>query len=198
MQSASQPRYIFLVRHYAPDVERSGFFNAKEATSFLAAYYAANLIKAPFNHPTGLPKKVNKVYCSMLPRSIQTAVLLFGEEVELVQNEEFNEFQRRIFRLPLLKFPIEVWLAGARLLWMLGLNDHGIESFKEARQRARVCAENLANHAEIEHEVILVAHGFLNAFIRRALKKLGWIVINQSGNGYLGVTELIKTDNLKP
>jgi len=183
---------IFLIRHYEPNVERKGFFNAKEAVKFIGDYDVADLVKTPFNHPTGLPEVVTKVYCSMLPRAIQTARLLFGNEVELVQDAAFNEFQRRIFHLPLLRFPIEVWLAGARMLWLLGLNNKGIESFKKARNRARECAGTLAMHAEIEQDVILVAHGFLNAFIRQALKKQGWQVLRHTGNGYLGVTELVK------
>jgi phospholipase/lecithinase/hemolysin len=40
---------------------------------------------------------------------------------------------------------------------------------------------------------VLVAHGFLNAFIKRALKQMGWRVVRHDGQGFLGVTELIKT-----
>ena len=187
-----EPKRIFLVRHYEPDVERSGFFNAAEAGNFISDYDIAGLVKTDFRHPAGLPAYMPKVYCSALPRAKQTARLLYGDKVNLVENADFNEFQRKIFHLPLLRFPIEVWLTGARLLWLLGLNSRGIETFRQARDRARRCAETLSAFAETEHTVVLVAHGFLNAFIRQALKKLGWKVIRHDGNSYLGVTELVK------
>src|SRR5690606_29129544 len=107
MKAPEGLRHIFLVRHYQPDVERSGFFNAREAREFISAYDAADLVKTAFERPFGLPEKPEKVYCSALPRAKQTARLLYGEETELVENADFNEFQRKIFRLPLFKFPIE-------------------------------------------------------------------------------------------
>jgi hypothetical protein len=183
---------IFLVRHYEPDVERSGFFDAAEATKFIADYDIAGLVKSGLSHPAGLPNYMPKVYCSALQRAKQTARLLFGEEVDLIENADFNEFQRKIFHLPLFRFPIEVWLAGARLLWIMGLNSRGIETFRQARDRARRCAATLSGFSETEHTVVLVAHGFLNAFIRQALKKQGWQVVRHDGNSYLGVTELVK------
>jgi broad specificity phosphatase PhoE len=189
-------RHIFLVRHYEPDVERSGYFNCEEANQFLSAYDAASLVQTAFTRPAGLPEKLPKVYCSALPRARQTARLLYGPETELVENADFNEFQRKIFQLPLLKFPIEVWLTAARFSWLLGLNSRGIENFRQARQRALRCAQTLAGYAETEAEVVLVAHGFLNAFIRQALKKLGWRVVRHDGNAYLGVTQLVKPHQL--
>lgn len=192
MNSTSELLHIFLVRHYEPDVERSGFFNASEATKFISAYDEAGIIKAAANLPQGLPDNPAKVYCSGLLRAKQTAALLFGETCQLVEDPNFNEFQRRIFHLPLLRFPIEVWLVGARLLWLLGLNSQGIESFKQARARAFKCAETLERQAENEKKVVLVAHGFLNAFIRQGLKRRGWQIVRHDGNDYLGVTELVK------
>jgi len=184
--------HIFLVRHYEPNVERSGFFSAREASQFISAYDEAGIKRAVAALPTGLPEKPGKVYCSALNRAKQTARLLFGEELPLVEDANFNEFQRRIFHLPLLRFPIEVWLAGARLLWLMGLNSRGIENFKQARARAFKCAETLENYARTETNVVLVAHGFLNAFIRQGLRRRGWQIVRHDGNDYLGVTELVK------
>ena len=190
--------HIFLVRHYEPNVERSGFFNAKEASQFISAYDEAGIKSMVANLPTGLPEKPAKVYCSALPRAKQTARLLFGEEPPLIEDHNFNEFQRRIFHLPLLRFPIEVWLVGARLLWLMGLNRKGIESFQQARARAFKCAETLEKYAETEAKVVLVAHGFLNAFIRQGLRKRGWQIVRHDGNDYLGVTELVKARKPMP
>lgn len=195
MEPNSDLLHIFLVRHYEPNVERSGFFNAREASRFISAYDEAGIKQLAQNLPTGLPQDPARVYCSALPRAKQTARILFGEKTFLIEDPNFNEFQRKIFHLPLLRFPIEVWLTGARLLWIMGLNSRGIETFREARSRAFACAETLERYAQAETKVVLVAHGFLNAFIRQGLRKRGWQVLRHDGNDYLGVTELVKSRN---
>lgn len=184
--------HIFLVRHYKPKVNQKGFFDATEATQFISEYDAAG-IETIINKPTGLPfTEVKRVHCSLLLRAKQTALAIFGPEVELVEDKLFNECERKILSLPLLRFPIKVWLAGARALWLLGLNNQGIETYKEAQVRARQCADKLQQYAEQEKKTVLVAHGVLNIFIRKYLRKLGWQVIRKDGRGYLSVTELIK------
>ena len=143
--------------------------------------------------PAGLPyHQIKKVYCSTLNRSKKTAQAIFGPEMPLVEDPAFNEFERKILRLPLLKFPIDFWLTASRALWLLGLNSKGIETFRQAKRRARTCARHLADQARQEGQLVLVAHGFLNAFIRRELQKLGWQMVRKDGSGFLGVTELEK------
>ncbi|WP_026463415.1 histidine phosphatase family protein [Adhaeribacter aquaticus] len=184
--------HIFLVRHYKPAISRSGWFNHKQATQFVSKYDAAG-IEAILNKPKVLLfEQIKRVHCSALPRAKQTALALFGPEVELVEDKIFNECERKILALPLFRFPISVWLAGARLLWLMGLNNKEIESYNKARQRAKEAAEILAHYAEEEIRTVLVAHGMLNIFIRRSLVKMGWKVIRKGGNGYLAVTELVK------
>ena len=184
--------HIFLIRHYKPKVDHKGLYDASRATQFISDYDAAG-IEAIINKPEGLPfEEVKRVHCSLLPRAKQTALAIFGPEVELVEDKIFNECERKILSLPLLRFPIKVWLAGARALWLLGLNSQGIENYKEARIRARLCAETLTKYAHTERKTVLVAHGMLNIFIRRYLSELGWKVIRKDGSGYLSVTELIK------
>lgn len=187
------PLHIFLVRHHKPQVTYQGLFNATQATRFITDYDAAG-IEAIVNKPTGLPfTEVKRVHCSLLPRAKQTALAIFGPEVELVEDKLFNECERKILSLPLLRFPIKVWLAGARALWLLGLNHQGIETYQEARRRARQCAEKLQQYAHTEKKTVLVAHGVLNLFIRKYLRRLGWRVVRKDGRGYLAVTELVKT-----
>lgn len=185
--------HIFLIRHQRPALSKKGWFGQKQARQFISDYDACD-IEQLVSKPADLPlEHIKKVYCSSLARSKQTARAIFGPDVELIEDSAFNEFQRKIFQLPLLKFPIKVWLVGVRLLWLMGLNSKGIETFRQARARARQCAEHLARQAQTDGKVVLVAHGFLNAFIRRALKKMGWRTIRHDGESFLGVTELIKS-----
>lgn len=186
--------HIFLIRHYKPKVEHAGLYNATRATQFISDYDAAG-IEAIINKPEGLPfAEVKRVHCSLLPRAKQTALAIFGPEIELVEDKIFNECERKILSLPLFRFPIKIWLAGARVLWLLGLNSRGIETYREARIRARQCAETLTRYAHEEKKTVLVAHGMLNIFIRRYLRALGWQVVRKDGSGYLSVTELVKAE----
>ena len=190
---AADKLHIFLVRHHKPRVARAGLFNRARAMQFITDYDVAD-IEDIRKKPTGLPfGEIKRVHTSALPRAKQTARALFGPEVTLKEDKLFNECERKILSLPLLRFPISVWLAGARLLWLMGLNSRGIETYRQARQRARQCAELLAQYAEAEHKTVLVAHGMLNIFIRQCLRKMGWQVIRHDGNGYLSVTELVKS-----
>ena len=184
--------HIYLVRHYKPQVARAGLFDRIRATQFITDYDAAGIEVLPPQR-IDLPfSEIKRVHTSALPRAIQTARALFGPEVELKEDKIFNECERKILALPLLRFPIRIWLAGARLLWLLGLNSQGIENYREARIRAKQCALKLEQYAEAEQKTVLVAHGMLNIFIRQYLRKMGWQVVRQNGNGYLSFTELVK------
>ena len=184
--------HIFLIRHSKPLVARGGLFDHLRATRFISEYDAA-AVEALVSKPPGLPyEEIQQVHCSALPRARFTAQAIFGPAVPLVEEALFNECERKILALPLLRFPLQVWLTGARLLWLLGLNSRGIENYRQARKRARQGADVLAAYAQVEKKTVLVAHGLLNLFLRRYLKKRGWRVVRQEGHGYLAVTELVK------
>ncbi len=185
-------RHIFLIRHQRPDLSKSGFFNQHQASQFLKNY-DTSAIEQLVSKPTGLPyEHVTKVFCCSLPRAKQTAQAIFGLKVTLIEDPVFNEFQRQIFPVPRIKFPIKFWLYGARVLWLLGLNNKGLETFGPARKRAQEAAQKLVQQAQTDGKVVLVAHGFLNFFVRRSLRSMGWRVVRHDGGGFLGVTELVK------
>ena len=181
---------IFLIRHARPLVSKKGYFSAAQARTYISAYDAAAVEEFVLQHEAIPYKEIRRVYCSTLVRSQLTAKAIFGEDVELVIRHEFREFERRIFSLPLLKLPIRFWLLSARALWLLGLNSKGIETFKEARSRAHQCAELLVQEAQQHQTAILVAHGLLNHFIRRHLRRMGWKSTLHEGSGFVGVSVL--------
>lgn len=182
------PKRIFLIRHARPDLPGHGLFSDKDARKYISDYDAAAVEEFVLEHETIPHEEIDKVYCSTLPRSQLTAKAIFGEKVQLKIDKTFREFERRIFSLPYLRLPIKLWLVSARLLWFLGFNSKDIETFAEARQRARSCAETLAADAGKHHTTVLVAHGLLNNFIRRELQKMGWQIKFNGGHGYLSVT----------
>ncbi|OKL39922.1 histidine phosphatase family protein [Pontibacter flavimaris] len=183
----STPNRIFLIRHAKPLVERKGYFNAQAARQYISDYDTALVEEFVLQHEAIPYKQIKKVYCSTLVRSQLTARAIFGEEVELKIDATFREFERRIFSLPLLRLPIKLWLLSARVLWFLGFNSRDIETFRQARTRARKAAELLDQDARQNHTTVLVAHGLLNNFILRELRRLGWRTSIKGGNSFLAV-----------
>ncbi|MFC6998663.1 histidine phosphatase family protein [Rufibacter roseus] len=184
--------YIYLIRHAKPIIDKSGFFSKAQAQQYLKDYHLAEveeILERDEHLPAG---KVRKVLTSTLPRAKATAKMLFGNDVELVEDEMFREFENRIWGLPIGKFPLAWWQVTSRVLWMLGLNQKEIESFIQAKTRAAQAAHHLAQEAEKERIAVLVAHGFLNQFIKRSLRKQGWKVKRNGGRGYVGITILTK------
>ncbi len=182
------PKRIFLIRHARPDLSRKGLFNHAAANKYISDYDAAAIEEFILKQETIPYEAIQKVYCSTLIRSQLTAKAIFGEQVQLKVDKVFREFERRIFSLPYLKLPIKLWLVSARVLWFLGFNSKDIETFKEAKQRARNCAETLAADATTHHTTVLVAHGLLNNFIRKELEQMGWQTKHNGGHGFVSVT----------
>jgi broad specificity phosphatase PhoE len=178
---------IFLIRHARPKVNDKGLFNVFNARNYISDYDTAEVEEFVLEHETIPYKEIKEVFCSNLVRSQLTAKAIFGEEIKLRIDKAFREFERRIFSLPLISLPIKLWLWSARALWFLGFNNKDIETFKEARHRAHECARILIEDAQQNNTTVLVAHGLLNNFIARELKKAGWTVQHSEGHHYLSV-----------
>lgn len=113
-------------------------------------------------------------------------------------SRDFREFETRIGKRGFkFKLPIKLWTLGARIKWMLGIGHHGIESFADAKKRARKAAELLVKATEEKPKVVLVAHGFLNRYIREDLEEMGWRVVKDGGSNYFATTVLVKIDDTK-
>ncbi|WP_235925705.1 histidine phosphatase family protein [Pontibacter burrus] len=182
-----EPVRIFLIRHARPMVSKKGFFSAAAARQYISDYDAAQVEEFVLAHEAIPYKNIAKVHCSPLIRSQLTAKAIFGHDIKLIIDPNFREFERRIFSLPFIQLPIRLWLLGARLLWFLGFNSRGIETFKQARQRAKLAAKQLATEATRESVAVLVAHGLLNYFILKELKRLGWQQTIKEGSGFVSV-----------
>lgn len=183
---------IMLIRHGKPIINKKGYFNFYEAEGYIKEYDSTGVETFAQNPICIDPNEVKEIYCSPLNRSRQTARMLFGPEFRIVINSRFREFERRIYPIPAVSFKLKFWLLLSRLSWILGGNDDGIESFKQAKQRARGNAQLLAERAQKDQKVILVAHGFLNRFLVKYLEDLGWEHVRDGGSGYLSVQVLVK------
>ena len=82
------------------------------------------------------------------------------------------------------RLPPRVWGVLSRTCWWLFNYHDGQESRAEAEARALRAAGELAAHASAGRDVVLVAHGFFNAMIGRALAAQGWRKTLDQGFGY--------------
>ncbi|WP_347156995.1 phosphoglycerate mutase family protein [Pontibacter chitinilyticus] len=194
----SQLHQIALVRHGEPDLVKTGKFSYREARKFLLNYDSVGIIvpDKPFFHIKA-PDQV-AIFTSSINRAQATAKYLFGDSAQMTVSPDFREFETNVGRHYLkLRMPIKLWTTSARIKWMLGIDSHGIESFAAARKRARKAAVLLAKATEEKPKVILVAHGFLNRYIKEDLQKLGWQVVRDGGSNYFATTILVKIEDKK-
>lgn len=71
---------------------------------------------------------------------------------------------------------------------MFGLKG-SFESYRLAKVRAELAADELIELATVKGKVVLFGHGYLNLYIRKALMKKGWLLKSKS-NAFWGVTSL--------
>ncbi len=187
-------KQIILVRHGKPMISKKGWVNRNGAVQYIHRYDSVPVY--PFDtSPVCLDEdELTRVYSSMLTRSISTADQMFDHQIPIEHLKRFNEFQLKPICLPNIKLPLRIWPVTSRICWMLGLNDKGIESFGEAKIRAHGGAYFLEFKAEQNNKVVLVAHAFLNRYIKKTLRHQGWHVLNFNAMNYLGTYVLFKIE----
>jgi broad specificity phosphatase PhoE len=184
---------IILIRHGNPEINRNGWFSYKAARNYIIAYDTVGvkpIVKPPVVLETG---EEVKIFSSSLFRAFDTALKVFGDDVSITVDSAFIEFQREITPLPLI-LPIKGWTGISRFFWMIGLHSSDIPSLRSEKSRAVFDSELLENAAIDNTRVVLVAHGFLNKYIIRNLKKNGWDHSYNGGNDYLAVQVLTKIE----
>ncbi|MFD2515556.1 histidine phosphatase family protein, partial [Pontibacter locisalis] len=195
VEDYSKLRQIALVRHGEPDLEKTGKFSFDEARQYLQNYDSVGILvpDKPFL-AIDKPDEVS-IFSSSINRARATASYLFGEDTMITVSPEFREFERTLGKRTLkMRMPIKFWTTTARIKWMLGIDRQGIETFADAKERARKAAQQLASATEENPKAVLVAHGFLNRYIKQDLEKMGWRVVRDGGSGYFGTTILVKID----
>ncbi|GAB4396495.1 MAG: hypothetical protein OHK0053_10670 [Microscillaceae bacterium] len=185
---------IALIRHGQPRVSKTGRFSRRRAQQYIQWYDKVGVYgfkKKPFAL-SAAERAQTALYYSPLPRAQHTAEILFDSLSDARADSQFVEFARKIAHLPDFKYRLTTWLLFSRVFWLMGLNDRGIESFREARQRARAGAEFLHQASLPNERTVLVAHGFLNRYLRLYLVRKGWTLVRKAGSEYLGVNILVK------
>ncbi|GEO05481.1 phosphoglycerate mutase [Adhaeribacter aerolatus] len=189
-------RQIALIRHGEPDLLKTGRFSLNQAKQFVQSYDSVGIVvpDTPFFKIDNPDNAV--IFVSSINRAKATAHYIFGADRGMTISPDFREFETSIGKhSPNVSMPINFWTTTARIKWMLGIDRQGAESFADARKRARKAAQVLAEASDKKPEVVLVAHGLLNRYIQQSLKDMGWHVVRDGGNGYLGTTILAKIES---
>ena len=185
---------IILIRHGEPDLKKSGWFNRKEAIEFIRNYDEAGVKPLSFIPVELKAGELNTVYTSTLNRSKHSARLIFGDSVDYDERFLFREFERHIIRFPNIKLPLKFWTTTARLSSILGSRHVQIESFRSAKARAKKAVQALEAYAAKDKKVVLVAHGFLNRYLIKYLKRQGWTLARDGGSDYLAASHLVRVE----
>lgn len=177
---------IILIRHGKPTSANNLVLNASEYTQWIRRYNFSDVSKK--SHPDIINKEINSYYLvsSHLKRAIHSTEIYTGRSPDLISSL-YKEMEIPRYKLPF-KFKAMTWVFLCRVLWMMGLTGP-FESYRVAKKRSKLAAEQLIALAQEQGKVVLFGHGYMNLHIRRVLTKQGWLIKCKS-NDFWGVSIL--------
>ena len=185
-QPAVRPGVIVLARHGRPALSREVTLSAKEYRHWWALYEEGGIVptRRPPDHLVSAALRAKTIFTSTRRRAIESAQLLAPDR-DLVSEKVFIEAPLPPPHWPdWLKLSPRKWGVISRLLWWY-LNQHdNEESRAQAEVRAAEGARLLTAAAAGGDDVLLVAHGFINAMLGIQLRLLGWRTIKGRGWRY--------------
>jgi len=191
-----QPGAIILARHGEPALSRKVRLNAREYRKFWADYEVLGLLPGQ-TPPKSLMRFVEScgtLVASTRLRSIESAQALakgrvFTREAMLIEAPlpppNWPEW---------LRMSPKMWGFWARVWWWFFNHHEGQETRHEAEKRADEAAAMLIAHAEKGEDVVVLAHGFFNFMIGRALKRQGWRLAWSEGYKYWSMRRFERAD----
>ncbi|MCW0484606.1 histidine phosphatase family protein [Gaoshiqia sediminis] len=187
------PREIYLIRHAPVAMEKPVLCSSHKAAHLLELYNELPIVTFdPAPVRLLLPDKQLTILTSTLPRAKQTAQILLPSD-SLRSNPLFNEYRLGMISVPVLLLPYPAWTGLSRFFWLTYLNNKG-EGRIESRKRMKQAVDFLEKQSLQHERIVLVAHGYLIAEMRRELKKRGWNAEINGGNKNLAVSKLTIND----
>jgi broad specificity phosphatase PhoE len=185
---------ITLARHGEPNISRKVRLCAAEYAAWWGRYEETGLLpgqSAP-ERLRAAAREAGLILCSTRPRAIESARAIAGErEVEI--DIRFIEAPLPPPRWPSwFKLSPRYWGVVSRFWWWFFNHHDGQERRKAAQLRADEAAEYLSALAKGGDDVVLVAHGFFNFMIGRALKRRGWVLVENQGHKYWASRQYVR------
>jgi len=172
--AAVRPLRVIVIRHGQPALPISPRTGHKGFRTYIDEYEEAGLDPAslPPAELADLVGELEAVFTSDKKRAHESARVL-APAARVIADPLFMEAPLAAPHLPLLRMTVPKWAVVARVLWHAGFHP-GIEPWASARARAREAAAILIARAEADGTVALVAHGYFNFLIGRALVARGF------------------------
>jgi broad specificity phosphatase PhoE len=194
--SDAAPGAIVLARHGEPSLSRKVKLSAREYRAFWAQYEVLGLLPGQVPPATLIRfvERCGTLVASTRLRSIESAQALaagrdFAREPVLVEAPlpppNWPDWIRLSPRL--WGFIARVWW------WFFNHHDAGGESRADAELRADEAAVMLEGLAARGEDVVVLAHGFFNFMIGRALKRRGWRLRHSEGWKYWSVRRFVRS-----
>jgi hypothetical protein len=181
-----RPGAIVLARHGEPALSRKVKLSARQYRDFWAKYEVLGILPGQ-TPPAALVKAVARagaLLSSTRLRSIESATALAPGR-KFVQHEALIEAPLPPPPWPdWIRLSPKVWGFLARFWWWFFNHHEGQETRLAAEVRAGKAAELLIGHAEKGEDVVVLAHGFFNFMIGRALRDRGWKQVASEGYKY--------------
>jgi broad specificity phosphatase PhoE len=167
---------VTLVRHGEPALSRKMRLSSQGYREWWATYEEGGLKpgQSPPRALVEMAAAADVVFSSTRLRAIESArAVTSGSEFQ--HDPIFIEAPLPPPPLPdWIRLPPRWWGVIARMCWWL-LNHHeGQESREQAKARARIAAERLAERSARGEAVLVIAHGYFNLMIGLALERRGW------------------------
>jgi broad specificity phosphatase PhoE len=177
---------ITLARHGEPALSRKVKLSSREYREFWARYELMGLLpgQSPPEHLVGFVDACDVLISSTRLRAIESAQAV-GQGKAFAQEELLIEAPLPPPNWPeWVRLSPKIWGFMARFHWWFFNHHQGEESRRDAEARADRAAAKLEAIAETGQNVVVLAHGFFNVLIDRALRKRGWRRVSREGYKY--------------
>ena len=160
---------LTIIRHCKVDHTWKEKCTSKEFDEECALYDKAPIVEMSGAERPDNAGAAEKIYISALPRTYQTAEVLFGKR-DFCKTELINEVPLRSAFDAKKAYPLWFWNIAGRLQWMFNCKRQP-ETKRKTCERAEKFAKELA---ECKGDCIIVTHGFFMHTLIKTLKKRGF------------------------
>lgn len=147
-----------------------------EFQTWMEAYGSIDIMKGDMisRETIEVVRAAKLVVSSDSKQAVQSAVTL-TESLSFIQSPLFREaVVPSYFPVPSwLKCRYNTWVLLGRVLWVMGYSK-GVESYGEAKLRAKQAADTLVGYVTVFQRIVLVGHGYFNMLIGLELRARGW------------------------
>lgn len=183
---AARPGAIVLARHGEPDIHRKVMLTAHGYRDYWSRYEQLGIRpgQKPPHQLIEQTARAGVIISSVRNRSIESALALAAGR-EFSRTPLFVEAPLPPPNWPtFVKMSPKLWGFIARFWWWFFNHHEGQETRREAEGRADRAADMIIEMAENGDDVVVLAHGFFNFMVGRALRRRGWRLTANQGWKY--------------